>query len=446
MKLTDYHIIIEMKDEKDRCILINTLNGHMNVIDRFEKACIEGWKENQKVIPKNKFEEKLCSELIEANYMFDNDGEELELVRKTMELAKKRHEIKAKNIQEAVFVLTYQCNFACPYCYEADSSNATDTFMTRDKVDQVFNLHQNHLEKIAFYGGEPFLLRNRDIINYIIAKAPDATYSATTNGYFLEEYFDVMKSVNISHIMVTLDGSRDIHNKTRILKNGKGTFDKIFRGISLYLENSIPIKIRMNISNNNLDDCLALRSELINAYSEQYDLGILLFELQPVFQLPFEEKINIREKIYFPEIRGGKFEPLRPRYNMMTNTTSYPLRVFLQNMESILKPKYTHCDAESNRRFYDSDGNVYSCILGLGDPLAAIGIYYPELALKPNSMIDRSIESIEECSQCKLRFLCGGGCALDIMDVAGDMNKPNCKSIRHDIFVELPRLFEKYAG
>jgi uncharacterized protein len=320
----------------------------------------------------------------------------------------------------------------------------TKTFLTKLMVDQVFSLHNDELDRIAFFGGEPFLLRNKEIIQYIVSKAPEAIYSATTNGYYLEEFFDILHPLNISHIMVTLDGPQEIHNQTRKLKSGKETFYKVARGIHLYLKNSIRIKIRMNISDENLDACLQLRNEYINNFPEEYEKGQLLFELQPIFQNSLEERKKIEEKIYFPEIMGGEFSPVTSKYNMMTRTASYPLSVFVKNIKYRFGPKYTHCDAESTRRFYDSDGNIYSCILALGNPAAAIGTYYPEVLYKSSSMLNRNIETIEKCSQCKLRFICGGGCALGIMSPDGDTNKPNCVAIRHDLYVELPKLFDKY--
>ena len=445
MKLTDYCIIVPIKDAQDRHILINTLNGNMHVMDRLEAECIETWGKNTDIIPNNIFEKQLYSQLLETNYLFNNEIEESEAIKSTLELCKKQHRLKNQSITDAVFVLTYQCNFACPYCYETDASNLAKSIMTKSMIDQIFSLHQNHLEKITFYGGEPFLLPNREIIKYIISKAPQAIFSATTNGYFLEEYFDVLQQLKISYIMVTLDGPQEIHNQTRILKNGKGTFEKIERGIRLYLEHAIPIKIRMNISNTNLDACLELRKEYINTFPQQYNSGLLFFELQPVFQLPIEERKNIEQAIYFAEEKGGNIIPLRSKNNTMVRSMSYPLRVFVQNMENKFRPKYTYCDAESSRRFYDADGNIYSCILALGNPQAAIGSYYPEVMIKSNSMLDRNIESIEVCSQCKLRFFCGGGCANEIIDSEGNTKRPNCAAIKRDIFVELPQLFRKYV-
>lgn len=53
---------------------------------------------------------------------------------------------------------------------------------------------------IALYGGEPLLLQNKEIIEYIISKAPNAKYSITTNGYNIIEFIDILSRIDINNI------------------------------------------------------------------------------------------------------------------------------------------------------------------------------------------------------------------------------------------------------
>ena len=41
---------------------------------------------------------------------------------------------------------------------------------------------------------------------------------------------------------------------------------------------------------------------------------------------------------------------------------------------------------------------------------------------------------------------CGGGCANAILNTAGDVMKPNCQQILHEVYDELPKLFGKYTN
>jgi uncharacterized protein len=315
--------------------------------------------------------------------------------------------------------------------------------MTKDMVDKIFKLNNNDLKRITFYGGEPFLPQTMSIVKYIISKAPNAMYSATTNGYHLIDFFEILSNLRISNIMVTLDGPKEYHNKTRILKNGGETYDQVTHGIDKFLNNKIPVKIRMNISRDNLKQCMALREEYIHKFKSQYDAGILMFELQPIFQINPETKAELDEAIFYEKVSPNGAPS---KYNMMSVTVSPVLNAFINNSKKHFRPRYCHCNAEWKSRFYDAEGNIYSCILALKNTAAAVGTYYPDFFLKQKSMLSRNIESIAQCRECKLKFLCGGGCANAIIDKNGDVMKPNCDMIVNEVYNELPKLFRRYIG
>ena len=442
MKLIENMVCIKVNDDENRSLIINTLNGNINVISEEEAIWVQKWKEKNDILPLTVEEEKFVKELTENEYIVENSEYEKIIEEKIFDTARERHKAIRERLSGAVFVVTYKCNFRCPYCYENAINCKDREILTKDMVDKIFELHNNKLEKIAFYGGEPLLPDTKGIIQYIISKAPYASYSVTTNGYYLSEFFDIFSKIYVDNIMVTLDGPENIHNVTRILKDGSGTYQKIVDGIKKFLENSIPIKIRMNISKKNIEECLKLRETFINEFKEQYSKGILMFELQPIFQINPKEKSDLNEKIFFEKStsHGNKY-----KYNMMAHTVSPILNKFINNSKKSFRPRYCNCDAEGKRMFYDTKGDIYSCILSLKNNVASIGKYYPEYYLKENSIYTRNIETIEECRNCKMKFLCGGGCANAIIDEKGEVMKPNCVAILNEVNHELPKLFRKYT-
>lgn len=442
MYITKYHITIPVSNKK--YILVHTLTGKMFVLD--DKEYSEFYQFNVSGLSSTQINTKsvLIQKLIKYNFIFNKKDDEESLICKVENQSRKQYEIEQSRIDYATFVLTYNCNFRCPYCYEKES-NTCNSYKTisKEMVDTVFNIHKNNLKYIMLYGGEPLLPENDSIIRYIISKAPGATYYATTNGYNLEEFFPIFQNLNIGHIMVTFDGERDIHNKTRILQNGCGTYDKILRGVSLYLKNNITIKIRMNISNENIISCLQHRDNLINLFSESYQNKKLQFEMQPLFQLDLENKMKLESILYFPHKDNEIIKPVESNKNVITRSLSPLVSIFSHPQKFV--PKYCNCAAETSARLYDADGNIYSCLLALGKTTASIGTYYPEYKLKPNSMIYRNINTILQCRECELKYLCGGGCANKILTTDGYALIPNCSLIKHEINHEVAFLYEKYV-
>lgn len=121
-------------------------------------------------------------------------------------------------------------------------------------IDAALALAGEELEHIGLFGGEPLLPRNRRTIEYLFNKTLDKSYDVITNGYYLDQFIDLLTCVNVSYVMVTLDGKRETHNKRRYLANAEPTFDKILHNIQKCLENRIPVRIRMNIDQNTIGE------------------------------------------------------------------------------------------------------------------------------------------------------------------------------------------------
>ena len=262
MKIIHNLIDIDLKLKSGKHLFVNGNNGLVDVVNKKDYLLIMSWKNQPYVEKPTEAEENAIFHLLmERGYLvddsYDEEQERLRIIEEIKESVKKRMN-QCRNVS---FVLTYNCNFACPYCYEKDVKNKK--ILTKEQVDKIFEVNENCISRISFFGGEPLLLCNKEIIEYIINKAPNATYDMITNGYHLQEYFDIFEDLNISNIQVTLDGEKEIHNKTRVLKSGQGTFDRIMDGIRLYAENGKPITIRMNLTLDNMDSCMRLKQEII---------------------------------------------------------------------------------------------------------------------------------------------------------------------------------------
>lgn len=443
MKLIEHMVLVNAEDRQERGLLVNTINGIIDVLSREEAELVRAWEHAPQVEadPENETEKALYEGLLAHGFLVESEEEEARRVEAELEKARSTHRQVVSESHAVTFVMTYMCNYACPYCYENAITYEKQKVLTPEMVDRVFALYNNDLRFISFYGGEPLLPETRSIIEYIISKAPDAGYSAVSNGYYLEEFFDLFWKIHVDHIMVTLDGPRDMHNKTRKLKDGSGTYDKVMAGVALYLKHDIPIKIRMNISAANVEECLALRESLIGEFREAFHKKVLMFEMQPIFQLNPQTRFELNSQIVYDR----KTDAGTPyQYNMIALTIPPLLsRFFNANAVSDM-PRYCNCDAESSRRFYDAEGDIYSCILALRNKAATVGTYYPELTAKEKSMLTRNIDTIPQCRACKLKLMCGGGCANKALG-EGDLMRPYCRETHDNLFVELPALFRKYV-
>ena len=159
------------------------------------------------------------------------------------------------------YVPGYACNFDCDYCYQADylQGGGGDQRPVIDALfDYVEHAFAGRRRYFTLFGGEPLLpgASARDAVTFFLAGATrrHTTTAVVTNGYFVEEYLDVLQDSFIREVQVTLDGTEDLHNRRRPRKDGGPTFEKIVRGVDQLLAARIPVNLRMVVDRDNLDN------------------------------------------------------------------------------------------------------------------------------------------------------------------------------------------------
>lgn len=411
-------------------LMMNLLNGVADIIDQDELEILKKWKNYPRSEPLDN-EIEFYKALSKREYIFDDEKTEKDYRAKILKKLQEKYQTEKNTLTDVTVVFSYTCNFACSYCFEESvmqQKNPEFTVEMLDKIDEVIP----HLQRLMFYGGEPFLESNFDKVSYIIKKYPDISYRAITNGYNLDRYLDLLQSVKVDWIQITLDGKRDTHDKRRFLKgNRAGTYEKIMQNIDLMIRHQIPVKIRMNISTSNLEECLALREELKSQYQNS---DLLSFELQPLFQYDNNTRVELESILY--DVEDPKDNVIGNHKNMITGTLDskrpFPL-------------KYHNCFAETSGRIMDNYGNLYSCLLAVGKSDSRIGTYYPNLQYFEKSLLHRNIQSTKKCSFCKFALLCGGGCGL-----LDEQNKrdflPDCSAINRSLYQYAKKLGYELSG
>lgn len=116
---------------------------------------------------------------------------------------------------------------------------------------------------ITLYGGEPLLKENKEIVKYIVFEGQKRGYvfHAVTNGYDLDYYIDLLGKNLICQLQITIDGTKEYHNRTRRHYQDPNSFDKIIFNIQKILDANIDVQIniRVNTDNCNISDFSKLK-------------------------------------------------------------------------------------------------------------------------------------------------------------------------------------------
>lgn len=144
-----------------------------------------------------------------------------------------------------------RCNINCTYCYffnKTDQSyKSHPPYISRDTIDQVANFLLKGSQDLNFsnillciHGGEP-LMQNIDDFDYMCSLISDACklskiqveYTIQTNAMLVsKEWIDLFNKHKV-HVGISIDGPKMYHDKYRIDKQGRGTFDRTVEKIHL---------------------------------------------------------------------------------------------------------------------------------------------------------------------------------------------------------------------
>ncbi len=142
--------------------------------------------------------------------------------------------------------ITEQCNMRCKYCvysssypYDRGHSKAKMPEDTAFKAIDFFFKHSLKTENISigFYGGEPLiyypLLRKcvyyANRLNEKYKK--NLIFTITTNGTLLNDEIVKFLIRNRIGLAISLDGPKEIHDRYRVFKQGKGSYEAVLKNL-----------------------------------------------------------------------------------------------------------------------------------------------------------------------------------------------------------------------
>ena len=380
--------------------------------------------------------------LLKRGYITDKTApQERDLVRRLAELL---HKDVKRRPSSFIFMVTYDCNFRCPYCYEGGISGngrhwSKKTF-TRELVDRAYQAmseiapdSKDGYNVITLYGAEPLFKENVDIVTYIIRKGHDMGYvfDAITNGYDLDCYKDVLPSGAIRHLQITLDGAREMHDSRRFHYLTHKSFDKIFQNIKLALDNNIKVGIRFNADANNFKEIKKLKHMFEEAgYSKSR-----LFSFNTAM-LNNDNEDSDRTDISY--VSREKFNRMYVEMGLDIPHQDYGLYskiITAIKNKTCIKFHSIFCGVQSGSYILDPYGDIYTCWETVGKTEYVLGKYTPSIEWndRVKNWQGRNIGNTPKCSCCKYALLCGGGCLAKALKHKGNFKASYCDGY-NDIF------------
>jgi uncharacterized protein len=179
--------------------------------------------------------------------------------------------IAMPEIQLLVVQPTPFCNIDCRYCYLPDRTNkaVVSDETLKNLFSQVFaSGWAKEGLSVVWHAGEPLVLpvafyrRAFALIDELKPAGLPVTHSFQTNGTLIDDgWCDFIADAGIS-VGVSIDGPQRLHDKNRVTRSGRGTFDKTIAGIRRLRRHGVPFHVISVLT----ADSLAAPQEMFDFY------------------------------------------------------------------------------------------------------------------------------------------------------------------------------------
>jgi uncharacterized protein len=343
-------------------------------------------------------------------------------------------EINSKNTHfNLIVVMNLDCTLSCLYCFEGAMKGKF--YMSQETADLLIDFIKSSFVpgkksfNIDFYGGEPLL--SIELIKYISKRLQDLakdrnidyTFTLVTNGtLFTRKIAEELASLGLKGVKITLDGTKENHDRYRPFKSGKGSFDKIVKNIKETCE-----VIKIGIGG--------------NFNRENYKGFPILLEYLLSERLTPEKISNIK---FDPIIKAkGDYFPADFRDGCESINEPWLVEAGVILREEILKrgfhtPKITPspCIIDIRDNFVvNFDGSIYKCpgLIGrkgfeIGDLRTGVKDYRGSYNL--------DLWKRQGCLDCEYLPLCFGGCRYMKLLRDGNIDGVDCKKQYLDATLE----------
>ncbi|MBV4431671.1 radical SAM protein [Clostridium tyrobutyricum] len=303
-----------------------------------------------------------------------------------------KEDLYRNGFKELILEVTTSCNLRCKYCifsgnYTGQRQHGNrnmDEIIALKAIKMYFNYYleskkynPNNRPSIAFFGGEPLLnmpliKKCLAYINSIFSKQDNVYLTITTNATLLNnEIINFFKKQNV-HVVVSLDGPKEIHDANRIFPKGEGTFNTVMKNIhNIYSINNKPVFI------NSVYDYNTNLEKVFNFFDENQilmNLGISPVRdnngsyykkfSENTRQKFIERKFNL-EKTFQDKILKKREETIK--YNFLPFVGQFFGREYsIILMKQVLQYrdgciKFTGSCIPGQKIFVDTEGTLYPC-------------------------------------------------------------------------------------
>ena len=412
--------IIGMYESTDRDEIVNTI--------------LEKYADKEDVTKEEIYEcIEQIGELKSAGKLFTSDSFE--------PMADKLKQKTAGVVKALCIHIAHACNLNCAYCFAAQGKYSGDRALMSFEVGKqaldflVENSGTRRNLEVDFFGGEP--LMNFDVVKQLVSyarsiekeKNKNFRFTLTTNGVLIDD--DVIDFANkeMSNVVLSLDGRKEVHDRYRIDYAGNGSWDKIVPKFQRLVEarGGKNYYMRGTFTHANPD--------FLNDIKEMLSLGFNELSMEPVVCAPNDPAALTNDDMPIVFEQYEKLaELMLERHRAGKPFTFYHYMIDLKGGPCIYK-RVSGCGSGTEYMAVTPWGDLYPCHQFVSDEKFKLGNVWDGVLNTEiqNEFMACNVYSRPECSDCWAKLYCSGGCAANAYHATGSVTgiyKYGCELFR----------------
>ena len=400
-------------------IVLDTNSGAVHLFDELPFQMLDYLEDG---VPENPPEEMLLK-LGEDPDFAETYAELKELYQSGLLYSEDEYEkfadmMKNSPVKAMCLNIAHDCNLRCEYCFAAKGDFGRGRMLMPFEVGKkaidflIEHSAGRHNLEVDFFGGEP--LMNFDVVKQVVEYArtqetehnKNFRFTITTNGLLLTD--DKIDFINreMSNVVLSLDGRKEVNDRLRVKTDGSGSYDRIVpqyqklvasRGDKDYY-------VRGTFTKYNLD--------FTNYVLHMADLGFEQLSIEPVVSDPKLDYSIQKEDLpaVFQEYERLA-STLLQRKKEKKGVNFFHFMIDLDQGPCAIK-RLRGCGCGNEYVAVTPEGDIFPCHQFVGDDQWKMGNVMDGTFSKPikETFAAANVYSKKDCRDCWAKFYCSGGC------------------------------------
>ena len=337
--------------------------------------------------------------------------------------------------------VAHSCNLNCSYCFASQGKYQGERAIMSLEVGKraldflIENSGSRTNLEVDFFGGEP--LMNWDVVKEMVAYArqreketgKNFRFTLTTNGVLIDD--DVIEFANreMSNVVLSLDGRKEVHDRFRVDYAGNGSWEKIVPKFQKLVEarGNKNYYMRGTFTHANPDFLEDIKTML--------DLGFTELSMEPVVCAADDPSaLTEEDKAIVFEQYEKLAELMLERRREGRPFTFYHYMIDLKGGPCIYK-RVSGCGSGTEYMAVTPWGDLYPCHQFVGEEKFKLGNIWDGVdnVETQEEFAACNVYSRPECADCWAKLYCSGGCAANAYHATGSVTgvyKYGCELFR----------------